>query len=461
MTVRDLLKRTPFRLAATFSLFFITTIIALFTVVYLVASARLVADIHDRVETTLDSLAALDGERTFDDLVGLVASESESVRDPDFIMELVDKKGNFLAGNVRGVKDSNQWMTLKRSDLFLTLDRGEPDDEFLAIWRPLVKGKLLVGSDNSEVKQMKSFLQKLLGYGLVAAFLAIALCATYFARETQHRIDAFARPLARVSKGEITARVPTSGQQDDIDQVAMQVNGMLGNLQRLIENVNQSSSDIAHDLKKPLGRLRQRLEDASRGATDKVEFQGAIHSALDDIDSISETFDALLRITQIEAGARKSRFVTLDLTQVLADVRDVYDIVAEDAGDRLAFTSGCSGPAHVRGDRELLVQLFANLIENSIRHCPAGTEIAIHLTSEPGAFVVNVTDNGPGIPEQERENVFRRLYRLERARSTDGSGLGLSLVAAVVELHGAKIDLLDNGPGLRAEVRFPMASQRA
>ncbi|MFT3732545.1 MAG: ATP-binding protein [Hyphomicrobium sp.] len=457
MTVRDLLKRTPFRLAVTFSLFFITTILALFTVVYLVASARLVADIRDRVETTLDSLAALDGERTFDDLVTLVASESESVRDPDFIVELVDKNGNFLAGNVRGVKDSNQWMTLKRADLFLTLDRGEPDDEFLAIWRPLLKGKLLVGSDNSEVKQMKSFLKKLLGYGLLAAFLAIALCATYFARETQHRIDAFARPLARVSKGEIAARVPTSGQQDDIDQVAMQVNGMLGNLQRLIENVNQSSSDIAHDLKKPLGRLRQRLDDARRQAATKEEFQGAIESALGDIDSISETFDALLRITQIEAGARKSRFVTVDLASLLADVRDVYDIVAEDSGDRLSYSSSCDGPAQVRGDPELLVQLFANLVENSIRHCPADTAISITLSAESGAYIVSVADTGPGIPEQERQNVFRRLYRLERARSTDGSGLGLSLVAAIVELHGAKIALSDNAPGLKAEVRFPAA----
>ena len=454
MTARDLLKRTPFRLAATFSLFFITTILALFTVVYLVASARLVTDIRDRVETTLDSLAALDGERTFDDLVALVASESESVRDPDFIIELVDKNGNFLAGNVRGVRDSKQWMTLKRSDVFLTLDRGEPDDEFLAIWRPLVKGRLLVGSDNSEVKQMKSFLLKVLAYGLIGAALALALCAAYFAREAQYRINAFALPLARVSQGEITARVPISGQRDDIDQVAVQVNRMLGDLQRLIENVNQSSSDIAHDLKKPLGRLRQRLDDA-RQVEDKQEFRNAIDAALVDIDSISETFDALLRITQIEAGARKSRFITVDLAILLADVHDVYDVVAEDAGDRLKYVCDWAGPAYIRGDPELLVQLFANLVENSIRHCPAGTEITMRLFSRGGTYVVDVSDTGPSIPEHERVNVFRRLYRLERARSTEGSGLGLSLVAAIVELHSAKIELFDNAPGLRAEVSFP------
>jgi signal transduction histidine kinase len=457
MTVRNLFKRTPFRLAATFSLFFITTVLALFTVIYLVASARLVSDIRDRVRTNIDSLAVLDGDRTFDDLVTVVAEESESVRDPDFIVELVDKNGKFLAGNVRGVPESNQWMTLKRSSLNFTMDRGEPNDEFLAIWKPLAKGRLLVGSDNSEVKQMKSFLLKLLAYGLLAMSVPVVLCAIYFARQTQHRIDAFANPLARVSQGQIEARVPISGLEDDIDQLAVQVNGMLGNLQRLIENVNQSSSDIAHDLKKPVGRLRQRLDDARRKAKDRAEFQAALDEALVDIDSITETFDALLRITQIEAGARKDRLVPVDLRVLLADVHDVYDIVAEDAGNKFSYKSDVESPASIRGDPELLVQLFANLVENAIRHCPSGTQIGLRLLESTGAYNVHVSDTGPGIPSTERENVFRRLYRLERARSTDGSGLGLSLVAAIAELHGAKVSLADNTPGLRVEVSFPAA----
>jgi signal transduction histidine kinase len=455
--VRNLFKRTPFRLAATFSLFFITTVLALFTVIYLVASARLVSDIRDRVRTNIDSLAVLDGDRTFDDLVTVVAEESESVRDPDFIVELVDKDGKFLAGNVRGVPESNQWMTLKRSSLNFTMDRGEPNDEFLAIWKPLAKGRLLVGSDNSEVKQMKSFLLRLLAYGLLATSVPVVLCAIYFARQTQHRIDAFANPLARVSQGQIQARVPISGLEDDIDQLAVQVNGMLGNLQRLIENVNQSSSDIAHDLKKPVGRLRQRLDDARRKAKDRSEFQTALDGALLDIDSITETFDALLRITQIEAGARKDRLIPVDLRVLLADVHDVYDIVAEDAGDKFSYKSDLANPASIRGDPELLVQLFANLVENAIRHCPSGTQIGLQLLESTGGYIVYVSDTGPGIPPAEWENVFRRLYRLERARSTDGSGLGLSLVAAIAELHGAKVALANNTPGLRVEVSFPAA----
>jgi signal transduction histidine kinase len=455
MTIRDLLKRTPFRLAATFSLFFITTVLALFVVIYLGASARLLSDIRGRVLATQQSVALLDNDKTFDNLIAVVAGEAESVRDPDFIIELVDKKGNFLAGNVRGVRQSDRWMTLKRSDVFLTMDKGEPDDEFLALWRPLSKGRLLVGSDKSEVKEMKTFLIKVLGFGLLASSVAVGLCAMYLVRRTQHRIDAFANPLARVSQGQTSARVPISGLHDDIDQVALQVNRMLGNLQRLIENVNQSSSDIAHDLKKPLGRLRQRLDDARRKATNVGAFQGAVDSALMDIDSITETFDALLRITQIEAGARRARFVRVDLKSLLADVRDVYDVVAEDAGDKLDYTVASEGPCQINGDPELLVQLFANLIENSIRYCPAATEIAVRLSEKDAAFVVEVSDDGPGIPAHERENVFRRLYRLERARSTDGSGLGLSLVAAIADLHGARVSLGDNAPGLRVEITFP------
>ena len=455
MTARDLFKRTPFRLAATFSLLFLTTVVALFLVVYLGASARLVSDIRDRIETTLDALAVLGDDKTFDDLVTVVEGESDSVRDPDFIVELVDRSGNFLAGNVRGVPDSNTWMTLKRSEISLRLDTSEPGDEFIAVWRQLSRGRLLVGSSTSEVRQMKAFLLKVLGYGLLGATAALVLCAIYLARQTQLRIDAFASTLGKVAQGQTPARVPISGLHDDIDQVAMQVNGMLASLQRLIENVNQSSSDIAHDLKKPLGRLRQRLDDARRKAKDVQQFHGAVDAALIDIDTITETFDALLRITQIEAGARKARFVKVDLRALLADVQDVYDIVAEDAGDQLSFTVELNAPTIVRGDPELLIQLFANLVENSIRHCPAGTTIGICLRRANGGCRVEISDNGPGIPEHERENVFRRLYRLERARSTDGSGLGLSLVAAIADLHGARVSLHDNAPGLRVEVNFP------
>jgi signal transduction histidine kinase len=244
---------------------------------------------------------------------------------------------------------------------------------------------------------------------------------------------------------------------DDLDHVAGQVNATLDHLQTLIENVNQASSDIAHDLKKPIGRLRRRLEVVRDSAGDVEEMRARVAESLSDLDSIVETFEALLRITQIEAGARKVRFCDFDLGSVLLEVADIYEPVAEEGGDRLECSVRDNQGAEIHGDRELLTQLFANLIENAIRHSPKSTRIGVDLFTRGDRHVAVVWDTGPGIPFDERENVFRRLYRLEKSRTTPGSGLGLSMAAAIAELHGATIKLDDNKPGVRISVSFPRA----
>jgi signal transduction histidine kinase len=456
-----LLKRTPLRLAATFTALFAVTVVALFSIVFLGITSRLTDQVQTRAQETMDALQTVDKQRAFEDLAAVVTSESASVRDSDFIFELVDENGRHVAGNVRGIKPSDSWITLQRSEILDDWDSGEPDDTFLAIWEPVSKGRLLVGSSNRELRRTQTFLLEVLGLGLIATTLLGGLCGAFIAARTQHRIDAFAKTLAAVSEGKIGTRVPMSGSGDDIDHVAAQVNGMLNHLQKLIENVNQSSSDIAHDLKKPVGRLRQRLESASRSAHSPADFRFAMEGTLSDLDGIMETFDALLRITQLEAGARKARFANIDLGGVLDDVIDVYAAVAEDAGHTLGYADKRWKPAIVKGDRELLIQLFANLIENAIRHCPKGTCVSLALYDEAGGFRAEVADTGPGIPENERDKVFRRLYRLERARSTPGSGLGLTLVGAIADLHGARISLKDARPGLCVAISFPAAADAA
>jgi signal transduction histidine kinase len=387
-----------------------------------------------------------------------VTSESASVLGSDLIFELVDKNGGHIAGNIRGIAPANGWLTLKAKDLGASPPNVRPDDRFFAIWKPVSGGRLLVGAYDREVRQTQDFLLRVMGYGLVATLVAVGLSGAFLARQAQHRIEAFATTLSAVSQGKIAARVPMSGSGDDIDRVGGQINRTLDHLQQLIENVNQSSSDIAHDLKKPLGRLRQLLDIARRDAKSREDFVAVLEAALSDLDATMETFDALLRITQIEAGSSKDRFARQDLTDVIDDVVDVYAAVAEDAGHTLSSSVDLWRPAFVRGDRELLVQLFANVVENSILHCPAPTRIDVSLRERAGAFVAEVGDCGPGIPAQERSNVFRRLYRLERARSTPGTGLGLSLAAAIVDLHDAKIALSDNAPGLRVSIAFPAAA---
>lgn len=454
-----ILKRTPVRLAATFTALFTTTVVCLFAILFFGITARLTQEIHLRTQESMDSLLAVDEQKGFDDLAAVVAAEAGSVRDSDFIIELVDEAGRHVAGNVRGIAPARTWLSLERSDIEQEWMNGEPDDRFQAIWRPVSKGRLLVGRSNRELRYTQAFLLEVLGVGLAATIVLGGLCGAFIARRTQHRIDAFAKTLSAVSDGKIQTRVPMSGPGDDIDHVGAQVNRTLDHLQKLIESVNQASSDIAHDLKKPVSRLRQRLDSASRSAQSIADFKLAIEDALGELDAVMETFDALLRITQLEAGARKSRFASVDLAAVLDDVADVYAAVAEDAGHQLAWANTDGKPALIKGDRDLLTQMFANLIENAIRHCPVSTHIALTLHGEPGGFRAVLVDDGPGIPASERERVFRRLYRLERARSTPGCGLGLTLVSAVADLHNARITLEDHAPGLRVSISFPEAGR--
>jgi signal transduction histidine kinase len=202
-----------------------------------------------------------------------------------------------------------------------------------------------------------------------------------------------------------------------------------------------------------LSRLRQRLETARAKARSAEDYEVAVDRAIAETDAILATFTALLRIAQIEAGTRQGAFSVIDLSEIFRHVAEIYSAVAEDRGQRLIAT--ISPGLTFRGDRELLIQMLANLVENAIRHTPAGTTIALDLKRAPGGLVGRVSDDGSGIPADARSKVFQRFYRLEASRTTPGSGLGLALVAAVVELHRIRIELADNGPGLRISLNFP------
>ncbi len=458
MTARELLKRTPFRLAATFATLFAVTAILLFVALYAALRAELAGEIVERVDETLDALASVDRSKGFEDLTAVVAGESDSVRDADTIFLLIDKAGQYRAGNVRDIEVSPGLLRLPRDMLALTPDRGDPDDVFFAKWQPVSEGSLLVGSSDREIRRIEGMLGTGLAWGLLATSVLAALAGALLARRADLRLRAVTRMLDAAAQGNLAARIPLSRSNDDIDHIGRQINQTVSKLQTLVESVNQSSSDIAHDLKKPMSRLQHTLERARVAANNPAQVRAAIDESLIELESIVGTFEALLRITQIEAGARKSRFRETDLSDVLEEVGEVYQPVAEDSGLQLSMPPVLTR-APVRGDRELLVQMFANLIENAIRHCPAGTQINMSLERGLESYRAIVADTGPGIPEAERKKVFRRLYRLEAARSTPGNGLGLALVAAIAELHDANVALCDNEPGLKVLVDFPISTR--
>jgi signal transduction histidine kinase len=225
---------------------------------------------------------------------------------------------------------------------------------------------------------------------------------------------------------------------------------MLSRIQQLMDGLRQVSSDIAHDLRTPLGRLRQHLEDARERAKTTTEYDEATDAAIEEADGLLETFSALLRIAQVEAGAQKSGFSELDFSALVRSIGEAYQPAAEDSRHRLLID--VEDGANLTGDRQLLAQMISNLIENALNHTPEGTTVSVGLRKTGTGFEAEVADDGPGIPETEHGKVFDRFYRLDRSRSTAGSGLGLALVKAIAGLHGLSVRLEDRKPGLRVVV---------
>jgi signal transduction histidine kinase len=264
-----------------------------------------------------------------------------------------------------------------------------------------------------------------------------------------------AKACRAIMDGDLKARIPVRGTQDELDRLAGTINEMLDRIASLMENLRQVTNDIAHDMRTPVSHLRQGLERA-RG--EGGDYPAALDTAIRKTDEILTLFAALLRIAQIEGGARRAAFAGLDLAPLLDHMRELFGAVAEAAGHRLDVTID-DAPA-IRGDRALIIQLLSNLIENAILHTPAGTRIVLALSQENGRALVAVSDNGPGVPPEEHKKLFQRLYRREASRSRPGYGLGLSMVAAIAELHGAGVETRSAG-GLSIRLSFPAARDTA
>jgi signal transduction histidine kinase len=306
---------------------------------------------------------------------------------------------------------------------------------------------------------MRVMIERAFIWGSIGTILLALAGGVVMSLGLVRRVETMSQASREIMAGDLSRRIPVRGSDDEFDHLAASLNTMLGRIETLMRELQQVTNDIAHDLRTPLTRLRQRLDLASRGSRTPEELRAALAKSATDVDAILETFAALLRIAQIEAHANASGLERLDLSQALADMTETYQTVAEEQGQLL--TSQVASGLWIAGDRELLLQLFSNLIENAIRHCPKSSLIRLSAHSEPQGIEVSVADNGPGIPAELRDKVFQRFYRLERSRTTEGTGLGLSLVAAIVRLHGATVKLVDNGPGLRVELRFPVAAFEA
>lgn len=448
-----LLRSTPFRLALTFAFLFVLAFVLSGAIVYQMMSADLAERLDDTIKETYAVVAATYAENDLKELVETVGSHSLRSPRKEQLFSLTDATGNRLAGNftAAGLPDG--------FSMFDTEMPGVPPGaEYRAYSGPVGGNTLTVAFSLSETEELERILLMSFGWGtLIITGLAVAGGALLASR-VQRRLDGIAATMVDVSHGRLDTRIPLTGKGDDIDIVSSQVNAALDRLSALVEGMKQVSANIAHDLKTPLNRLQMILDTASEKNLSGQKVARELADAHAESLQINETFDALLRIAQIEAGARRARFTDVDLGEVLQTIAEIYADVAEDDGKSLSLAQPQETTDRIHGDRELLTQMFANLVENALRHCPSGTTIKLSVARQDERVVAGVADNGPGIPADEHEKVFQRLYRLDHSRSTPGSGLGLSLVRAIADLHGASITLGDGQPGLAVAVSFPLAT---
>lgn len=281
------------------------------------------------------------------------------------------------------------------------------------------------------------------------------LAAVLVTRRTVGRIEQINATSRAIMLSGLDQRIPLRGSNDEWDRVAENLNQMLDRIETLMGEVKQVSDNVAHDLRTPLTRMRGRLEKAYHAPRNSETDAALIGDTIADLDAVLGMFASITRISEIETRARTGAFRALDLFEIAGEVVELYDAAAEQVATRLSF-AGERGVA-ITGDRDLLFDAIANLVDNAIKHGCKGGQVTVTCRRADGAAVITIADDGPGIPAEQRGHVFKRFYRLEQSRYTSGNGLGLSLVAAVAHLHGAEIALHDNAPGLTVALSFPAA----
>ena len=452
-----LLRSSIFRLALIYLCLFSASVLVLGGVIYWITIGSLTRQIDATIDAEIVGLAEQFDQRGLLGLIRAIQRRSDPELEQRGLYLLTDRNYAPLAGNLSRWPDvapaADGWVTFPlggHSGEGGGIDFGRARVFDLGGWY-----HLLVGHDIRERLFVSQMIRESMAIG-VAIVIVLSLIGGYLMSRTLRRqIDAINRTSREIMAGDLARRVPIAGSGDEFDQLAGNLNAMLDKIERLLAGVKQVSDNIAHDLRSPLTRLRSRLELTLLQEAGSDNYRQAIERTIAEADQLLQTFNALLDIAQVEAGAARREFEPIDLAALLDDVVELYEPAAEQRG--LSFQAHAQGPVELPGDRELLFQALANLVDNALKFTPAGGEVAVSLSFDQERVRLCVSDSGPGIPPESRERVRERFYRLEASRSTPGSGLGLSLVAAVVELHGGHLELGDNEPGLTACLNLPRA----
>jgi signal transduction histidine kinase len=441
--IRQLWRSMPVRLAL--------LLVLLFSVVSLLSLAASYAVTKNSFETAIradlqQDMAGFRAAPNFRAVALLVEAESRQ-SDPDRVIISYITQGGQVYGNGAIARDDEGYHIVSLAE-----ERSKYEGDYLSLTTRLYGGQLTVARSLAQIEALRTVFLNILLISLLPTVLVALSGGLYLARRSKRHVEVIGGTLDDLTNGDLSARVSLGPRwADDLLRIGAKVNQMARAQEAQTQMLRQVSSDIAHDLKTPIQRVAVHLDDLARTVPAASDEGALLGKAQEEVTGIASVFQSLLQIASVESGSPKAHFKPVDLNLLCQTMTEVYDPAAAANGQTLI----CEVPAEqvqVMGDKNLLGQVLANLIENAMRHTPKGSQITVSLAKDARRAVLEVADNGPGIPKGERENVLRRLYRLDASRHTPGNGLGLSLVEGVVKLHGGTMTLIDNAPGLKVSI---------
>jgi hypothetical protein len=452
-----LIRTSWFRMALGYAVLSIVSVTMLFAFLYWNTAVFVAEQTEETIEAEITGLAEHYRQAGLFGLTEVIQERSQGQRLSLYL--LTDPNRRPIAGNL------NSWPAATQPGEWLDFDYQRPIGsnvvEHRAHARHLVLPggfNLLVGYDvQDQVRLEQRMRHSMIWIGALAVALGLA-GGLLMARHWLSRVDSVNQTAGEIMNGDMSQRVPVSGTDDELDRLARNLNDMLDRIEALMAGLRQVTDNIAHDLRSPLNRLRARLEVTLMSDQDKAAYRDALSETMAETDELLKTFNALLLIGEAESGLDRSKLESVDLSARIRDVVELYEPAAEEGG--LALDADIAPGLNVRGNPNLISQAVVNLLDNALKYTPKGGVVRVDAGAKDARPYVAVSDSGPGIPSAERERVLDRFVRLEGSRSTPGSGLGLSLVAAVAKLHQATLSLSDNDPGLSVRIDFPRTGGR-
>ncbi|MBY0531518.1 MAG: HAMP domain-containing protein [Xanthobacteraceae bacterium] len=451
-----LLRTTAFKIIAVYLIVF--ALFAMAVIGYLArhTQALVVSQITETIDAEIKNLQEVHADGGIGRLIDVIAARAQQ---PGSNLYLVTSfNGAVLASNVTDIDN----VTLSRQGWSeISYRRTDEAADSLHDSRALVRVafiggfRVLVGRDIEERERLREILATPARWSLAVIVLLGIAGGVFVTRRVMKRIDNMTATSEQIMRGDFGGRLAVTGSGDEFDRLANSLNAMLGRIENLMGGLKHVSDNIAHDLKTPLTRLRNRAEEALRKNQTEKELRRALESTIEESDNLIRTFDALLMISRAEAGEVRKTMIDFDAAEIARDVAELYEPVAEEGGLKLGIDAPDALP--VRGSRELVSQALANLIDNAIKHggTTAGSKVTVAARKSGDRIQFTIGDRGPGIPEADRLRVLERFVRLEESRSRPGAGLGLSLALAVAKLHGGDLRLEDNSPGLKVTLAIP------